>query len=71
MYNPKIIKIELKISLGIITLIPLNDKIEVIIIGPKNQPKGIFRYSANIAAGIEAIITRINSLDKICLKFSL
>ena len=37
---------------------PDNAAIDVIIIGPKNQAKGIFRYSATIAPGKETIKNR-------------
>ena len=50
---------------------PNKDNKDVIIIGPKNQAKGILKYSAIIAAGVENIITKINSFEKISLKFSL
>jgi len=50
---------------------PNRDNNDVIIIGPKNQAKGMLKYSAIIAAGIENIITKINSFEKISLKFSL
>ena len=42
--------------------------IEVIIIGPKNQARGIFKYSANIALGKAIIKTEINILEKIGVK---
>jgi hypothetical protein len=44
---------------------PDNAAIEVIIIGPKNQARGIFKYSANIALGKEIIKTEINFIVKI------
>ena len=44
--------------------------IDVIIIGPKNQAKGIFKYSATIALGTEIIKTEINLIEKICFAFS-
>ena len=71
MYKPKKIKTVLKTSLGILVLTPPNEIRDVISIGPKNQAKGISKYSAIIALGIDIIITSANSLDKICLKFSL
>ena len=70
-YKPNIINIELKTILGIFVLNPIKVKIEVIIIGPKNQANGICKYSANNAAGIEIIITNPNSLENISLKSSL
>ena len=44
---------------------PDNAAIDVIIIGPKNQARGIFRYSATIALGKEIIKTEINFYVKI------
>ena len=44
---------------------------EVISIGPKNQAKGILKYSAIIALGIDIMMTDINGIENICLKFSL
>ena len=38
---------------------PDNAAIDVIIIGPKNQARGIFRYSATRALGKEIIKTEI------------
>ena len=61
----------LRTSLGITSFKPKRDVKEVIIIGPKNHAKGILKYSAIIAAGIENAITKINSFEKISLKFSL
>ena len=45
--------------------------IDVIIIGPKNHAKGIFKYSAIIAPGKEIIKTEINLIVNIWDKFSL
>ena len=64
-------RLYLKLSLGIFVFIPPKVTIEVINIGPKNHAKGILKYSANKAAGTDIAITQANSLDKICLKFSL
>ena len=71
MYKPRRIKTELRTNLGILVLIPNKVITDVIIIGPKNQAKGILKKSATRAPGIDTIITHANSLDKICLKFSL
>ena len=71
MYRPKKIKTVLKTNLGIFVLKPVSDTIEVTNIGPKNQAKGTLKYSAIRAPGIDTIITNANSLEKICLKFSL
>ena len=49
---------------------PDNAAIDVIIIGPKNQAKGIFKYSATIALGTEIIRTEINLIEKIFFVFS-
>ena len=40
--------------------------IDVIIIGPKNQARGIFKYSATIALGMEIIRTETNLIEKTC-----
>ena len=45
--------------------------IDVIIIGPKNHAKGIFKYSAIIALGKEIIKTEINLIVNIWDKWSL
>ena len=50
---------------------PESDTIDVTNMGPKNQAKGTLKYSAIKAPGIDTIITIANSLEKICLKFSL
>jgi len=44
--------------------------IDVTIIGPKNQARGILKYSAIIALGIEIIKTEKNLIEKICFVFS-
>jgi hypothetical protein len=44
---------------------PDNAAIDVIIIGPKNQARGILKYSATIALGKEIIKTEINFIVKI------
>ena len=67
----KKIKTVLKTNLGILVLSPPRVTTDVTSIGPKNQASGILKYSAIKAPGIDTIITNANSLDKICLKFSL
>ena len=71
MYKPKNINTELNTNLGILVLNPFNEAIDVIIIGPKNQANGMLKNSATTALGTEITITRANSLENICLKFSL
>ena len=71
MYKPRRIKTELRTNLGILVLIPNKVITDVIIIGPKNQAKGRLKWSANKAAGTDTSITTKNSLENICLKFSL
>ena len=71
MYKPSNIKIKDRTNLGIIIFSPKSAEIEVANIGPKNQAKGTSKYSAIRAPGTDTIITHANSLDKICLKFSL
>ena len=71
MYKPRIINMEDKTNLGILVLRPINEAKEVISIGPKNQAKGILKYSAIIALGIDIMMTDINGIENICLKFSL
>ena len=71
MYRPRRINIILKTNLGITSFRPNRDNRDVTIIGPKNQARGTLKYSAIIAAGTENIITKINSFEKISLKFSL
>ena len=66
MCKPKIIKIKLSTILGIMTFIPDRAAIDVTIIGPKNQAKGILKYSATIALGIEIKITAINFFEISC-----
>ena len=61
----------LRTNLGITSFKPKRDINDVITIGPKNHAKGILKYSAEIAAGIENIITKTNSFEKMSLKFSL
>ena len=70
MCKPKIIKIKLKTILGIMIFRPDKAAIEVIIIGPKNQARGILKYSAIIALGKEIIRTEINLIENTCFAFS-
>ena len=65
------INIEDNTSLGILVFRPIKEAREVINIGPKNQAKGILKYSAIIALGIDIIMTDANGIENICLKFSL
>ena len=65
------INIEDKINLGIFVFSPIKEAKDVISIGPKNQAKGILKYSAIIALGIDIMMTDINGNENICLKFSL
>ena len=46
-------------------LSPDKAAIDVMIIGPKNQARGIFKYSATIALGKEIIKTEINLIVNI------
>ena len=69
MCNPRIIKIELRANLGILTFKPDSAAIDIIIIGPSIQAKGILKESATIALGIEIKITKRNFLEISCLKF--
>ena len=57
MCNPKIIRIALKANFGITTFTPINAAIDIASIGPSIQARGIQRYSAIIALGIEIKIT--------------
>ena len=66
-----LLKIILSTNLGIIILSPDKAAIDVMIIGPKNQARGIFKYSATIALGKEIIKTEINLIVNIWDKFSL
>ena len=63
MWRPKTIKIALKANFGILTFKPINAAIDIAIIGPSIQAKGILKYSEIIALGIEIKITRKNSLE--------
>ena len=65
MYKPKNINTELNTNFGILVLNPFNEAIDVIIIGPKNQAKGMLKNSATTALGTEITITRANSFVKI------
>ena len=65
------INMEDKTNLGILVFRPNKEAKEVISIGPKNQAKGMLKYSAIIALGIDIIMTDINGIENICLKFSL
>ena len=49
---------------------PDNAAIDVMIIGPKNQARGILKYSAIIALGKEIIRTEINLIENTCFAFS-
>ena len=71
MYNPRIISIDDRINLGILIFRPIKEAKEVISIGPKNQAKGMLKYSAIIALGIDIMTTNTNDIENICLKFSL
>ena len=42
---------------------PINEAKEVISIGPKNQAKGILKYSAIMALGIDIMMTDINGIE--------
>ena len=68
--KPKKIKIKLKIILGIIIFNPLNAAIDVAIIGPNIQARGICKKSATIALGTEIKITIKNFFEKISFTFS-
>ena len=57
MCNPRIIKIELRANLGILTFKPNSAAIDIIIIGPSIHARGILKKSAIIALGIEIKIT--------------
>ena len=65
------INIEDKTNLGILVFRPIKEAIEVTSIGPKNQARGILKYSAIIALGTDIMMTDINGIENICLKFSL
>ena len=54
----------------IIILRPDKAAIDVTIIGPKNQAKGMLKYSEKIAVGTEIKITIINFFEKTCFKSS-
>ena len=69
MCKPRIIRIKLNTILGIIILSPDKAAIDEIIIGPKNQARGILKYSAMIALGIEIIRTERNFIEKTCFAF--
>ena len=71
MYNPKTMSTADKTNLGILTFKPNNAARDVISIGPKNQARGILKYSAIIALGVDIMMTDINGIENICLKFSL
>ena len=71
MCKPKIIKIKFNTILGIIIFRPDKAAIDVIIIGPKNQARGILKYSEIIAPGKEIIKTEINLIEKTCFVFSI
>ena len=49
MYKPKNINTELNTNFGILVLNPFNEAIDVIIIGPKNQAKGMLRQDLILA----------------------
>ena len=57
------INMEDKTNLGILVFRPNKEAKEVISIGPKNQAKGMLKYSAIIALGVEIKITNKNSDD--------
>ena len=71
MWRPKIIKIPLRANFGILTLKPINAAIDIAIIGPNIQAKGILKNSEIIALGIEIKITKKNSLETRDFKSSL
>ena len=56
--------------LGIMIFRPDKAAIEVIIIGPKNQARGILKQSAIIALGKEIIKTEINLIENTCFVLS-
>ena len=56
--------------LGIMIFTPDKAAIYVTIIGPKNQAKGMLKYSEKIAVGTEIKITIINFFEKTCFKSS-
>ena len=62
---------KLKAILGIMTLRPDKAAKDVIIIGPKNQAKGILKYSAINELGIPIKKRIKNFLEISCDKFSL
>ena len=64
------IKIKLNTILGIMIFRPDKAAIDVTIIGPKNQAKGMLKYSVKIALGTEIKITIINFIEKTCFKSS-
>ena len=70
MCKPKIIKIKLNTIFGMMIFRPDNAAIDVIIIGPKNHARGIFKYSATTALGMEIIKTDKNLIEKNCFVFS-
>jgi len=49
--------------LGITTFRPINAAIDIAIIGPSIQARGILKYSAIIALGVEIKITKKKSID--------
>jgi len=61
---------KLKIIPGIIIFNPLNAAIDVAIIGPNIQARGICKKSATIALGTEIKITNRNFFEKISFTFS-
>ena len=65
------ISIEDNTNLGILVLRPIKEAKEVTSIGPKNQARGILKYSANKALGADIMTTDTNGIENICLKFSL
>ena len=63
MWRPKTIKIALRANFGILTFKPINAAIDIAIIGPSIQAKGILKYSEIMALGVEIKITNKNSLE--------